>query len=117
MTFLAALPLLLGPDPQLPTMQQAEDALLLAWSCVDEDGFTMCDPSLQPTNIEFTRFDCQPESPIAGERARATCMLEGRLQRLGIRRQGSEGSWQPITLLTATFWIDDRPGWIWRTER
>lgn len=112
---LLAVLLLVAPDPQLPSQQQVEDALIYAWSCKDEDGFTLCDPGAQPRDVEFTRFHCRSEVPSRGERARASCEFEGRLMRHGRR---DTPIWERIALQTAIFWIDDRPGAsIWFTER
>ena len=116
---LAALVMLIAPDPELPSAAQAGDALLVAWSCRDEDEFTLCDPASQPIGISLTRFACRPAAPKRGERARAVCDFAGNLERHGIVRAGvRQPRAEAISAQTATFWIIDQAGVTrWRTER
>ena len=92
-----------GAPDLLPSRSEAEAALLYTMSCRDEDGFTLCDPSI-PVGIEFTRFECASE-PVAreAERARANCRIEGRVRYTG-RRPG-EYRWMPLSLDRAGFWL------------
>jgi len=109
-----ALGLMLGSDP-LPSPEAAADALLVAMMCKDEDGFTLCDLRMAVA-IEFTRFECIAE-PVrfAGESARATCTVAGRVRYAG-GRPGTD-VWVPLAATKADFWLPvprgsyDAPRW------
>ncbi len=108
----AALSLLLAPDPELPMMLRVKSELLRGWRCVDTDGFTLCDPTSQPVDIEFTYFACEPDKPRSWMRVAAECTVEGRLK----RGFGRFERWEPISRMTVFLWIEDRPGATWRAE-
>ena len=107
-----ALMLALAARDPLPPKDEAADALLSAMMCKDEDGFTLCDPSM-PVEIEFSRFDCVAEPVLfAGEAARATCRIAGRVRYTA--RGVGQYRWVPLPGDHADFWLPDSPGARWQ---
>jgi hypothetical protein len=91
---LAAFPAFLAGEPlaqsrlpvRLPSAQEVGRGLALANSCVDRDGYTLCDPA-QPVGATFRQLLCVEHGSDAEHHPIARCVYRGaRMEFRGGRR-------------------------------